>query len=90
MFWRAGFNKRHKVICYAVISRHGRIWSRPARLVRFVPSGELAWVGGGGISWPEHVDIVSARAVGPRPVPPAVEMGYCVIAYRAIYEKAAA
>lgn len=53
MFFKAGFNRRHEVVCYAAISRRDRAWRRPGRLVRFIPSGELAWVGPGGISWPE-------------------------------------
>lgn len=63
MFWRAGFNRRHRVLVHAVIARGDRNWRRPARLVRFLPSGELAWVGPGGISWPEHVRICSYPGV---------------------------
>ena len=32
-------------------------------LVRFVPSGEYAWLGRGGISWPEHIIVFSLREV---------------------------
>jgi len=63
MFIRAGFNRRFRPICEAWIGHAGAGWVRPSILVRFVPSGEYAWLGRGGISWPEHVIIFSLREV---------------------------
>lgn len=57
MFTQAGFNPRHRVICYAAIRRRGWKWPRASRLVRFVPSNEYAWAGAGGVSWPDQVAI---------------------------------
>jgi hypothetical protein len=63
MFARAGFNRRRRVICRAWIGHRGVGWVRASSLVRFVESGEFAWEGPGGISWPEHVVIYSLREV---------------------------
>lgn len=68
MFTRAGFNPRHRVICRAWITLRGRSWCRPARLVRFIPSGEYAWVGAQGISWPHNVTVLTAIRVH-NPIP---------------------
>jgi len=65
MFTRAGFNKRFKPICHARIVHKGPGWVRESILVRFIPSGEYAWLGRGGISWPEHVVILTLREALP-------------------------
>lgn len=57
MFLRAGFNKRFKTVCVAMIGLAGRSWHRRSYLVRFVPSNEYAWLGAQGISWPHNVEI---------------------------------
>jgi len=46
MFLRAGFNPRH-------FDTGVRAWSRGVvvRLIRFVPSGDLAWNGRGFLTW---------------------------------------
>jgi hypothetical protein len=71
MFTQAGFNPRHRVVCHAMIARRDRDWVRQARLVRFMPSGEYAWVGERGVSWPEQVVVCTFRDV----LPPAARLG---------------
>jgi hypothetical protein len=63
MFTRAGFSRRRRSICRAWIGHRAGGWIRPSTLVRFVESGEFAWEGRGGISWPEHVIVFTLREV---------------------------
>lgn len=65
MFTRAGFDRRFVPICRAWIGHRGAGWVRPSTLVRFKRSGEYAWFGRGGVSWPEHCTVFSLRAVMP-------------------------
>lgn len=63
MFTRAGFNRRHRVVCWAWIGRWG--WTggpRVSALVRF-KSGDYAWWGRGGITWTDFVMIFTRREV---------------------------
>jgi hypothetical protein len=63
MFTRAGFDRRCRAVCIAWVGHRGAGWVRPSTLVRFRKSGEFAWWGRGGISWPEHVIVFSLREV---------------------------
>ena len=65
MFTRAGYNWRRRPVCRAWIGHKGAGWVRASTLVRFVESGEFAWEGRGGISWPEHVIVFSLREAMP-------------------------
>lgn len=65
MFTRAGFNRRRCSICTAWIGHLALSWVRPSTLVLFVESGEFAWEGRDGFSWPGHVRIFTLREVMP-------------------------
>lgn len=65
MFTKAGFDRRCRAICRAWIGHRGAGWVRPSTLVRFRKSGEFAWWGPGGISWPEHIVVFSLREAMP-------------------------
>lgn len=65
MFTKAGFDRRCVPICRAWIGHRGAGWVRASTLVRFKKSGEYAWWGRGGISWPEHVTVYTLREVMP-------------------------
>lgn len=56
MFTRAGFNPRHRVVCYAMLWHRGLHRARP---VCFMPSGDRAWVTRHGIFWPHMVEMAS-------------------------------
>jgi len=43
MFLRAGFRPNHSVICHARVRLVGRTTVCTAKLIRFYPSGDLAW-----------------------------------------------
>ena len=59
MFTQAGLNADNALVARAAIQRLGCDWKREARLVRFEPSGDFAWVGQyGQISWAERVLVV--------------------------------
>lgn len=59
MFARADFNRRHRVLAYGYIGRVGYSGVRPARLVRFLPCGDLAWVTSTFIVWAEFVYVAT-------------------------------
>lgn len=69
MFTRAGFNPRHTVVCHArvALGNDGRIFT--ARLIRFEPSGDLAWHSRSGsfLVWGERVRIVGRVFIGYSP-----------------------
>lgn len=60
MFTRAGFNPRHTVVCRArvALGNGGRLFD--AKLIRFVPSGDLAWYSKSGsfLVWGNRVHTV--------------------------------
>ena len=63
MFARAGFNPRRRRVFYALVSRRGARWRRPAALVEF-RSGDWVWEGAGErFTWPEDIYICSLIAV---------------------------
>lgn len=57
MFTRAGVNLRVKPICAAMVWHVRGKWkfARASFLHRWVRSGDLAWIGGGRISWGEQL-----------------------------------
>jgi len=65
MFIRAGFNKRFKTVCVAIVKIPGRWPMMPAYLVRFVPSGDMAWLNAYGIWWGESVLIMNRFEIPP-------------------------
>ena len=60
MFTRAGFNPRHTVVCRARVALAGTGRLFEARLLRFAPSGDLAWHSRSGsfLVWGDRVRVV--------------------------------
>lgn len=58
MFVQAGFNDDCRVLFAAFVRRYGRRWTRPSFFVAF-RSGDFAWLGDAGVSWPEQIVIIN-------------------------------
>lgn len=64
MFTQAGFNPRHRVICYGwTASRTARTGFQASTLIRFEPSGDYAWHGRTFLAWSENC-IIATRLKG--------------------------